>query len=152
MTTPVPPIPTVEETAPPHPSAALPASVAPPTSAVAPTSAVPSTAVVAPPVLSTGPAVPRPEHSATPHPGDEESLPLTTRVMRALEANQASKAVQLAAQLTNRSPGSASAWQLRGAAEQAAGQGGKSSFKRCAELAPAGSALAAECRSLAGTN
>jgi hypothetical protein len=72
--------------------------------------------------------------------------------MRALEANQTAKAVQLAAQLTSRSPSSASAWQLRGAAEQAAGQGGKASFRRCAELAPEGSALGAECRSLAGMN
>ncbi len=103
-------------------------------------------------MFSGGAAVPRPEHSAGGHGGDEESLPLTTRGMRALEANQASKAVQLAAQLTNRSPGSASAWQLRGAAEQAAGQGGRSSFKRCADLAPAESALGSECRSLAGGN
>ena len=72
--------------------------------------------------------------------------------MRALESNQTGKAVQLATQLTTRSPGSASAWQLRGAAEQAAGRGGKSSFKRCAELAPEGSALGTECRSLAGMN
>jgi Flp pilus assembly protein TadD len=70
--------------------------------------------------------------------------------MKALEAGQNSKAVGLAAQLTNQSPGSASAWQLRGAAEQAAGRSGKASFKRCAELAPADSALGAECRSLAG--
>jgi Flp pilus assembly protein TadD len=72
--------------------------------------------------------------------------------MRALEANQTAKAVQLATQLTTRSPGSASAWQLRGAAEQAAGHGGKASFRRCAELAPADSNLSNECRSLAGMN
>jgi hypothetical protein len=70
--------------------------------------------------------------------------------MRALESGQASKAVGLATQLTNRSPGSASAWQLRGAAEQAAGKSGKSSFQRCAELATPESALASECKSLAG--
>jgi hypothetical protein len=70
--------------------------------------------------------------------------------MRALEANQTTKAVNLATQLTQRSPGSANAWQLRGAAEQAAGRSGKASFRRCAELAPADSALAAECKSLAG--
>jgi hypothetical protein len=72
--------------------------------------------------------------------------------MRALEANQAGKAVTLAVQLTTKSPGSANAWQLRGAAEQAAGHGGKSSFKKCAELAPPESALGQECRSLAGMN
>jgi hypothetical protein len=73
-------------------------------------------------------------------------------VQRALEANQTGRAVQLATQLTQRSPGSAVAWQLRGAAEQAAGHGGKASFKRCAELASPDSPLASECRSLAGMN
>jgi DNA-binding response OmpR family regulator len=133
-------------------TAALPVSVTPPASLAPPTSAAPPASGGVAPVLSGGPLGPRPEHSAGAHPGDDESLPLTTRVMRALEANQGSKAVQLAAQLTNRSPGSASAWQLRGAAEQAAGQGGRSSFKRCAELAPAESPLGSECRSLAGGN
>jgi Flp pilus assembly protein TadD len=70
--------------------------------------------------------------------------------MRAMEAGQGAKAVQLAQQLTAGSPGSASAWHLRGAAEQAAGRGGKASFRRCAELAPPESDLAAECRALAG--
>jgi hypothetical protein len=72
--------------------------------------------------------------------------------MRALEANQTTKAVGLAKQLTERSPGSASAWQLRGAAEQASGGSGKASFRKCAELAPPESALASECKSLAGMN
>lgn len=94
-------------------------------------------------------APPATEHAAT-HAGEEESLPLTKRVMRALEANQTARAVELSTQLTNRSPGSASAWQLRGAAEQAAGRGGKSSFQKCAELAKPDSPLAAECKSLAG--
>ena len=70
--------------------------------------------------------------------------------MKALEAGQASKAVGLAAQYTSQAPGSATAWHLRGAAEQAAGRGGKSSFRKCAELAPADSGLGAECRALAG--
>jgi Flp pilus assembly protein TadD len=70
--------------------------------------------------------------------------------MRAMEAGQGGKAAQLAQQLTAGSPGSASAWHLRGAAEQAAGRGGKESFRRCAELAPPESDLAAECRALAG--
>jgi len=94
----------------------------------------------------------KPDRALAGHLIDDEGAPLTTRVMRALEANQAGRAVQLATQLTTRSPGSANAWQLRGAAEQAAGQGGKASFKRCAELAPADSSLGSECRSLAGIN
>jgi hypothetical protein len=118
-------------------------------------SAVPSAVPAAVPSgipAATPSAVPSAHASAAPAKGgiDDEAAPLTTRVMRALEANQAQKAVQLAQQLTSRSPGSASAWQLRGAAEQAAGRGGKSSFQKCAELAKPESALAAECKSLAG--
>jgi hypothetical protein len=111
-----------------------------------------SSAPVALPLPSGGPLVSHPDHAASSKIIDDEAVPLTTRVMRALEANQTGKAVQLATQLTSRSPGSASAWQLRGAAEQSAGRGGKASFKRCAELAPAESALGAECRSLSGGN
>ena len=127
------------------------APTAAPSASEAPTAAPPASAVAAPPTepSTTAAAAPsaRPVKSA-----DDESAPLSTRVMRALEANQATKAVQLATQLTSRSPGSASAWQLRGAAEQAAGRSGKTSFRKCAELAPRESALAAECRSLAGMN
>jgi DNA-binding response OmpR family regulator len=126
------------------------ASVAPPASApVTP----PASASVAPIAsASTAPAVPGSSSAGRPagRSLEDDAVPLSTRVMRALEANQTTKAVELAAQLTNRSPGSASAWQLRGAAEQSAGRSGKSSFKKCAELAPPESALAAECRSLAG--
>jgi hypothetical protein len=60
--------------------------------------------------------------------------------------------VNLAAQLTSQSPSSAASWHLRGAAEQAAGRNGKSSYRRCAELAGPDSPLGAECRSLAGMN
>jgi len=67
-----------------------------------------------------------------------------------MEAGQAGKAMQLAQQLTGGSPGSASAWHLRGAAEQAAGRGGKASFRKCAELAPPDSDLGAECKALGG--
>ncbi|WP_437538348.1 response regulator [Sorangium sp. So ce726] len=81
---------------------------------------------------------------------DEEGGPLSTRVMRALESGQTGKAVQLAQQLTAASPGSAAAWHLRGAAEQAAGRGGRASFRKCAELSSAESSLGAECRALAG--
>jgi Flp pilus assembly protein TadD len=70
--------------------------------------------------------------------------------MKALEAGQAGKAVQLAQQYTSQSPGSAAAWHLRGAAEQAAGRSGKASFRKCAELAPPDSPLGAECKALAG--
>ena len=117
-------------------------------SAAAPAaSAAPSVASAAAP--ASGAPAAHPPGNKSP---DDETAPLSTRVMRALEANQTTKAVGLATQLTNKSPGSASAWQLRGAAEQAAGRGGKASFKRCAELAPADSALGAECKSLAGMN
>ncbi|WP_437291472.1 response regulator [Sorangium sp. So ce406] len=81
---------------------------------------------------------------------DEEGGPLSARVMRALESGQTGKAVQLAQQLTAASPGSATAWHLRGAAEQAAGRGGRASFRKCAELSSADSPLGAECRALAG--
>ncbi len=64
-------------------------------------------------------------------------------------SGQTGKAVQLAQQLTAASPGSAAAWHLRGAAEQAAGRGGRASFRKCAELSPE-SSLGAECRALAG--
>jgi DNA-binding response OmpR family regulator len=140
--TPVPPVPSAEPVAVEPATSAVPAVTAPSVNAQ-PTSPGASGA----PLGSGAPLTGRLPKSA-----DDESLPLTTRVMRALEANQATKAVALATQLTNRSPGSASAWQLRGAAEQAAGKGGKGSFRKCAELAPSESALAAECKSLAGMN
>jgi hypothetical protein len=86
----------------------------------------------------------------SPPPADDSSAPLTTRITSALEAGQTGKAVQLAQQLTAGSPGSASAWHLRGAAEQAAGRSGKASFRKCAELSAPDSPLGSECRSLAG--
>jgi DNA-binding response OmpR family regulator len=143
----------------PPPTASETAVVPPPTAsetAVAPPPIASGTAVAPPPIAS-GTAVapppsgsPRPDHHPSAKPIDDEAVPLATRVMRALEANQTAKAVDLAARLTARSPGSASAWQLRGAAEQAAGRSGKSSFQKCAELAKPDSALGAECKSLAG--
>jgi DNA-binding response OmpR family regulator len=142
------------------PSAGVPSTAAPeqtaPTPRVATTAERPPPGPKQPPPVA--PAVDPTEKGAGTKtdkpatPPEDESAPLAVRVTRALEANQRSKAVQLAIQLTTQSPGSASAWQLRGAAEQAAGRGGKASFKRCAQLAPADSALAAECRSLAGMN
>jgi hypothetical protein len=121
-----------------------------PTTTSAPPATTSATAPVLPATASGAPSAGKPDHAPTGKPIDDESVPLNTRVMRALEANQTAKAVQLATQLTNKSPGSATAWQLRGAAEQAAGRGGKASFQRCAELAPPDSPLASECKSLAG--
>jgi DNA-binding response OmpR family regulator len=80
----------------------------------------------------------------------DESVPLPTRIMKALEGGQTATAVFLAQRLTTQAPGSASSWHLRGAAEQAAGHSGKASYRKCAELAPADSSLGAECRSLGG--
>lgn len=91
-----------------------------------------------------------PAPSAQPPGDDDESGPLTARITRALESGKSAKAVRLAQQLTQQQAGSASAWYLRGAAEQAAGRGGKASFRKCAELAPAGSSQGDECRALAG--
>lgn len=89
----------------------------------------------------------KPVETAAP---DNESGPLPARIMKALESGQNAKAVQLAQQYTSQAPGSAAAWHLRGAAEQAAGRGGKASFRKCAELAPPDSPLGAECQALAG--
>ena len=80
----------------------------------------------------------------------DESGPLPVRIQKALESGQANKAVQLAQQYTAQSPASATAWYLRGAAEQAAGRGGKASFRKCAELSAPDSPQGAECRALAG--
>lgn len=104
-----------------------------------------------PSAIATGP-IPTGKPSARVPAADDESGPLSVRITRALEKGQANKAVQLATQYTNQAPGSATAWQLRGAAEQAAGRGGKASFRKCAELAAPDSSLGSECRSLAGMN
>jgi CheY-like chemotaxis protein len=110
------------------------------------------------PVFTAAPAVPpslapppsaKPAPSAAPSAGDD-AAPLPVRITKALEAGQAGQAVQLAQQYTSQSPGSAAAWHLRGAAEQAAGRSGKASFKKCAELSPPDSPLGAECKALAG--
>ncbi|WP_437693366.1 response regulator [Sorangium sp. So ce176] len=123
--------------------------------AAATSPAAPTAQTAAP--ATTGQASPAPREaprSAPPAPApaapDEEGGPLSARVMRALESGQTGKAVQLAQQLTAASPGSATAWHLRGAAEQAAGRGGRASFRKCAELSSADSPLGAECRALAG--
>ncbi|WP_437516791.1 response regulator [Sorangium sp. So ce1099] len=128
-------------------SPAAPAGTSP--AAPAPTAqpSAPSTAAQGGPPPRSAPPAPA---SAAPAAPDEEGGSLSSRVMRALEAGQAGKAVQLAQQLTAASPGSASAWHLRGAAEQSAGRGGQASFRKCAELSSPDSPLGAECRALAG--
>ncbi|MBK9263526.1 MAG: response regulator [Polyangiaceae bacterium] len=75
----------------------------------------------------------------------DETGPLSTRIMRAMEQGQMGKARNLARQYTQQSPGSAEAWYLLGASG-----GGASAFRRCAELAGPESARGAECQSLAG--
>ncbi|XXY22583.1 DUF4388 domain-containing protein [Sorangium sp. So ce216] len=128
-------------------SPAAPAGTSPAAPAATAQPSAPSTAAPGgPPPRS---ALPAPA-SAAPAAPDEEGGSLSSRVMRALEAGQAGKAVQLAQQLTAASPGSASAWHLRGAAEQSAGRGGQASFRKCAELSSPDSPLGAECRALAG--
>ena len=142
---------TVATVAPPPTPPPTPPPVVPTASATTPT----ASAIVAPPVLSGTLHVPDPDHSTHPVasavPADD-SGPLQTRIMRALEAHQTTKAVNLAVQLTQQSPGSATSWHLRGAAEQASGGSGKSSFRKCAELAAVDSPIGAECRALAGMN
>ncbi len=135
----LPPPPPPVESAPPAESA-LPVESSAPTPSAAPTVTASASAKVPPPDQ------PAKDAGAPP----EESGPLSARIMRALEARQTTKAVRLANELTNQAPGSASAWHLRGAAEQAAGGSGKASFKRCADLAPADSPIGSECRALSG--
>jgi CheY-like chemotaxis protein len=102
-----------------------------------------------PPPGSTGAPAASAQPSASAAP-EEESGPLPVRIQKALENGQVSKAVQLAQQYTGQAPGSATAWYLRGAAEQAAGRSGKASFRKCAELSGPDSPQGAECRALAG--
>jgi DNA-binding response OmpR family regulator len=147
-------------------SAAAPSLAAAPSAAAVepPSSAAPLPSAATPPPALTGTLhVPDVEHTAHAAAGStsasastaapaEDSGPLQARIMKALEAHQTTKAVNLAVQLTQQSPGSPTSWHLRGAAEQAAGGSGKGSFRRCADLATADSAIGAECRALAGMN
>ncbi|WP_437321264.1 response regulator [Sorangium sp. So ce385] len=134
--------------------AAGPAAASPATTTAqhgSPAPAAPAAPPGAPTHQAAAPArAPAPPPSAAPAAPDEEGGSLSARVMRALESGQTGKAVQLAQQLTAASPGSAAAWHLRGAAEQAAGRGGRASFRKCAELVAPDSSLGAECRALAG--
>jgi hypothetical protein len=81
---------------------------------------------------------------------NDESIPLSARIGKALEAGMSAKAVQLATQYTTQSPGSPNAWYLRGAAEQMSGRSGRASFKKCADLSPPDSSLGAECEGAGG--
>jgi hypothetical protein len=141
--------------APPEPTATSSTvlAVAPPSAAVPDPSSTPSAVIVASAAATVKPpdrGTSSPNEPPPPPDPDEDSGPLTTRISKALEQGKAGKAVQLAQQLTSQSPGSANSWYLRGAAEQAAGRGGKASFRKCAELAGAESALGSECAALAG--
>ncbi|MGK3993980.1 response regulator [Sorangium sp. So ce1024] len=132
-----------------EPAASAPARPAATSSGAPATHAgAPATTGQAPPPPREAPRAPAP--APAPAAPDDEGGPLSARVMRALETGQTGKAVQLAQQLTAASPGSATAWHLRGAAEQAAGRGGRASFRKCAELTSPESSLGAECRALAG--
>ncbi len=118
----------------------IPESAAPSTSAAPVASSRPFG-----PSSTTGSGAPLTGRLPTP---DDTSLPLSARVMKALEAGDTGRAVGLGKQLTSQSPGSANAWYLYGAALQSAGQSGKPAFQKCAELAPADSPQAAECQAL----
>ncbi len=125
------------------PSAAPTAEVAaapPPVERERPTRATPPPAAREAPAPIEKPSPPSPEQ-------DDESAPLTMRIQRAMGT---AKAITLAEQLTNQSPGSALSWQIRGAAEQAGGRSGTGSFRKCAELAAPDSPTASRCKSLAG--
>ncbi len=87
--------------------------------------------------MPTGPA-PQPDNPTEPYP---------TRITKAMEAGNKVGALSLAQQWTNGSPGNASAWYYLGAAQQAAGQSGRSSFQKCAELSP-DSDLGVQCANL----
>ncbi len=135
------------------PSAAPPASA----SASATASATPDASAGVPsataaPSASQAPPVPGPGTGLPPGPGpappEDSSAPLSQRITDALQAGQTARAVALARQLTQQSPGSAQSWYLLGAAQNAAGQGGKDAFKKCAELASAESPYASECEAL----
>lgn len=128
----------------PSASAAASAEEAPP-----PPTADPSVEPDVPPPPATAEPVAPPPPAPPPPASVDPSLPLPQQIMAALEAGNPGQAVGLARQLTAQSPGSPNAWYLRGAAEQAAGQGGKASFRKCAELAPPDSAQAVECAALA---
>jgi DNA-binding response OmpR family regulator len=119
------------------------ASAAPTTTASAAASATPTAAPTTKPASGGGGDVSPPEPPPTPAPVDD-SGPLPTRIQKAMEAGNMGKARQLAKQYTEQNPGSAEAWYLLGAAG-----GGKSAFRKCAELAGETS-RGAECKALAG--
>jgi DNA-binding response OmpR family regulator len=141
--------PAQSDAAAPPPALPEPAPAAPPPSARSTTAGL-RPSVGSPPSPASATLTAPPSPTPPPEATDDTSAPLATRVTRALEAGQTGRAVALAAQLTAQSPGSATSWHLRGAAEQAAGRSGKSSYRKCAELAAPDSSLGNECRALAG--
>lgn len=144
---PVPPAPPKREmdAVPPSVSSAPPVDSSP---AVPPSGPAPAISGPAVKLAPSGTASAASSGGEAPAVGDDAALPMNVRIMRALEQGQVNRAVQLAQQYTAQSPASASAWHLRGAAEQAAGRSGRASFKKCAELAAPDSPLGAECESL----
>jgi len=127
------------------------ASTAPSVSAAPSAAAAPSGSAAAVATLS-GPMPTAPVSSGSPGVGDDASMPLQGRIMKALESNDGPRAATLARQWTAQAPGNPNAWYLRGAAEQAAGLGGQPSFRRCAQLATPDSQQAEECKALSGSN
>ncbi len=79
---------------------------------------------------------------------ENSNEPISSRVMKAVQGNDKTKAVALARQWVQQSPGSAQAWYYLGAAQSGAGQSGKDAFKKCAELA-GDSDMGVECQGLA---
>jgi CheY-like chemotaxis protein len=116
------------------------------------TSSAPTSSAVSPaqgaPASSVAPSTSAPSGASPPSRADDASLPLPSRIEAALGRRESGKALALAQQYVQQS-GSAQAYHLLGACEMAAGRSGKASFRKCAELAPAGSTLAEECKALA---
>ncbi|NUP14151.1 MAG: response regulator [Polyangiaceae bacterium] len=141
-----PPTATTETSAAPSASETASASASAETSATtAPSASAPATSTAtSPSTASTGTPTPPP---TTASPPDNSSEPLSSRTIKAMQSGEKAKALQLAQQWANSSPGSAQAWYYLGAAQLAAGQSGKAAFQKCAEIAPE-SDVGIECASL----
>ncbi len=83
-------------------------------------------------------------------PEDDEKKPLSWRIIQALNRGKAARAYDLAVQYTSSSPNSAKAWQMRGwhDARCSSARTRRPRSGSARTLAPPGSDLAAECRSL----
>ena len=129
------------ETSAPAPSVSSPASASAPSAeaSVAQSSAAPKLTGTIPTATGTGTAT-----GTAP----DESGPISARAIAAIGGADKGKAISLTRQWTSQSPGSAQAWYYLGAALMNGGQSGKDAFKKCGDLAPAESDLAAECKAL----